>query len=66
MVTGLGPRRNQGWGTGAPVLSAPSASMPPPTVPRSTCWPPERYPFADLPRQCVGLDGVDDLLATML
>jgi alcohol dehydrogenase len=24
-----------------------------------------RYPFADLPRQCVGLDGTADLLATM-
>jgi alcohol dehydrogenase len=24
-----------------------------------------RYPFADLPRRCVGLDGADDLLAAM-
>lgn len=24
-----------------------------------------RYPFEDLPRRCVGLDGADDLLATM-
>jgi alcohol dehydrogenase len=24
-----------------------------------------RYPFADLPRRCVGLDEVGDLLATM-
>jgi alcohol dehydrogenase len=24
-----------------------------------------RYPFADLPRRCVGLDGAADLLATM-
>jgi alcohol dehydrogenase len=24
-----------------------------------------RYPFADLPRRCVGLDGAEDLLATM-
>jgi alcohol dehydrogenase len=24
-----------------------------------------RYPFADLPRRCVGLDGAEDLLAAM-
>jgi alcohol dehydrogenase len=24
-----------------------------------------RYPFADIPRRCVGLDAAEDLLATM-
>ena len=45
--------------------SARSASTSPRTEPPSTCWPAGRYPFADLPRRCVDLDGAEDLVRAM-
>ena len=41
--------------------SAPSASTPRPTAPPSTCSRAGRFPFEELRRQEVDLDGVDDL-----